>query len=303
MTTRLPPLNALHTFEAAARHLSFTRAAEELFVTQAAVSHQIRTLEEHLAVKLFRRAGRRLLLTDQGQALLPWVRDGFAALGRGVAAVRTHSGTGILSISVMPSFASNWLVARLGRFHALHPEIEIRLTTTARLVDLAREDFDAAIRYGEGDWPGLSAERLMCEELFPVAGPQLKGGARPLADPADLAQHTLLHVLDDMDDWRLWLHAAGVEGIDPQRGPKFDTLALALQAAANGAGLAIGRAQLVAEDLAAGRLVRPFDLDLPSACAYYWVVSDGTVDQPKVRAFRDWLFGEAEVTAGDRSGA
>lgn len=231
------------------------------------------------------------------------MRDGFAALGRGVAAVRTHSGTGILSISVMPSFASNWLVARLGRFHALHPEIEIRLTTTARLVDLAREDFDAAIRYGEGDWPGLSAERLMCEELFPVAGPQLKGGARPLADPADLAQHTLLHVLDDMDDWRLWLHAAGVEGIDPQRGPKFDTLALALQAAANGAGLAIGRAQLVAEDLAAGRLVRPFDLDLPSACAYYWVVSDGTVDQPKVRAFRDWLFGEAEVTAGDRSGA
>lgn len=297
MGNRLPPLTALHTFEAAARHLSFTKAAEELFVTQAAVSHQIKTLEEHLGVRLFRRLNRRLMLTDQGQALMPWVRDGFGALARGVATVRDQCDSGVLSISVMPTFASKWLVARLGRFHALHPDIEIRLTTTPRLVDLEREEFDAAIRYGEGYWPGLRAERLMCAELFPVTGPKLLAGPKPLGEPAHLAEHTLLHVLDNMDDWRLWLRAAGVDGVDPERGLKFDTLALALDAAANGAGVAIGSAQLVADDLAAGHLIRLFDFDLPSVCAYYWVTPEATTDHPKVRAFRDWLFGEAGTSA------
>jgi len=293
MSTRLPPLNALRTFEAAARHLSFTRAAEELFVTQAAVSHQIRTLEEHLGVPLFRRLNRRLMLTDEGQLLLPSVRQAFDALTAGVERVREQCCGGVLTISTTPSVASNWLASRVGRFQALYPEFELRLTATARLVDFVREGIDCGIRYGFGDWPGLRAERLFAATLRPVASPGLLDGPNPLRRPEDLARHTLIHALDNPDDWRLWLRAAGVAGIDPTRGLKFETMSLALQAAIAGAGVSIGRGQLMAGDLAAGRLVEPFDLQLPDECAYYFVVPELTADQPKVALFRDWLLAEA----------
>lgn len=301
MAGRLPPLNALRTFEAAARHLSFTRAAAELHVTQAAVSHQIKALEADLGARLFRRLNRHLALTDEGQLLVPAVRRAFDELAAGVERVRAHCCGGTLAISTTPSIAANWLAARLGRFQALHPGFEIRLTATPRLVDFTREGIDCGIRYGFGDWPGLRAERLFQASLVPVCSPRLLDGPQPLRTPADLAHHTLLHSLDDADDWRLWLRAAGVHGIDPTRGPKFESMPLVLQAAISGAGVAIGQAPLVAEDLAAGRLVRPFDLELPSACAFYFVVPEVSADQPKIRAFRDWLLAEVAAMGDDGS--
>ena len=210
------------TFEAAARHLSFTKAAEELFVTQTAVSHQIRALEEHLGAPLFRRMNRALMLTDQGQVLLPAVRDAFDRLRAGVRRVEDLSSGGALTISTTPSFAASWLAGRLVRFQVLHPEIELQLGATSRPVDFAREGIDCGIRYGAGDWPGLVSQRLFETALLPVCSPSLLDGAHPLRQPADLAQHTLLHALDGMDDWRLWLRAAGVPEIDPTRGPKFE---------------------------------------------------------------------------------
>ena len=222
MANCLPALSALRTFEAAARHLSFTRAADELHVTQAAVSHQIKALEADLGVRLFRRLNRRLLLTDEGQLLVPSVRRAFDELTAGVERVRERCLGGTLTISTTPSIAANWLASRLGRFQALRPEFEIRLMATPRLIDFAREGVDCGIRYGFGDWPGLFSERLFHAALTPVCSPRLLKGQEPLKEPADLARYTLLHALDDMDDWRLWLRAAGVPGIDPQRGPKFE---------------------------------------------------------------------------------
>jgi LysR family transcriptional regulator, glycine cleavage system transcriptional activator len=292
VTTRLPPLNALRTFEAAARHLSFTKAAEELFVTQAAVSHQIRTLEDHLGARLFRRMNRGLLLTDEGQALLPAVREAFDRLLAGVRRVEDLCCGGALTISTTPSLAAGWLAGRLVRFQALHPEIELQLSATARLVDFAREGIDCGIRYGEADWPGLRVERLFRTALMTVCSPILLEGAHPLHRPEDLRHHTLLHALDGGDDWRLWLRAAGVQGIDPTRGPKFDSVALVLQAAINGAGVGIGRRQLVEDEVASGRLVAPFDLEITDECAYYFVAPEAMADQPKVVAFRDWLLEE-----------
>jgi LysR family glycine cleavage system transcriptional activator len=296
MSTRLPPLNALRTFEAAARHLSFTTAAAELFVTQAAVSHQIKALEEHLGMPLFRRLNRRLILTDQGQLLLPSVRRAFDELIAGVDRVRETCCSGTLTISTTPSIAAKWLAGRLGRFQALYPEFEIRLMATPRLVDFVREGADCGIRYGFGDWPGLRTERLFGASLIPVCSPRLLEGPHPLRRPEDLRHHKLLHALDDMDDWRLWLRAAGVKDLDPQRGLKFDSVPLALQAAISGAGVAIGRGLMMAEDLAAGHLIEPFDLELPDACAYYFVAPETSADQPKIQAFRDWLYKEVDVT-------
>ncbi|HEX6102123.1 MAG TPA: transcriptional regulator GcvA [Alphaproteobacteria bacterium] len=298
MATRLPPLNALRTFEAAARHLSFTKAADELFVTQAAVSHQIRTLEEHLGTPLFRRMNRALMLTDEGQALLPAVREAFDRLSAGVRRVQDLCCGGALTISTTPSFAASWLVGRLARFQALHPEIELQLSATARLVDFAREDVDCGIRYGMGDWPGLVAQRLFQTALVPVCSPLLLDGPNPLRRPQDLMRHTLLHTLDEPDDWRLWLRAAAVDGVDPTRGLKFDSVPLVVQAAISGAGVGIGRRQLVEAELAAGRLVAPFDLELPDECAYYFVAPEGTADQPKVVAFRTWLLAEVASSNG-----
>jgi LysR family transcriptional regulator, glycine cleavage system transcriptional activator len=303
MPERLPPLSALRTFEAAARHLSFTRAADELHVTQAAVSHQIRTLEEHLGVMLFRRLNRRLLLTDEGQLLMPSVRRAFDELLAGVERVRERCMGGTLTISTTPSIAANWLAGRLGRFQALHPEFEIRLMATPRLIDFAREGVDCGIRYGFGEWPGLRALCLLNATLVPLCSPRLLEGPRPLRTPADLAHHTLLHTLDDMDDWRLWLQAAGVTGVDPTRGLKFESLPLALRAAVSGAGVVIVAGPMANDDLDAGRVVQPFDLELPRECAYYFVAPEASADQPKIRAFRDWLLQEVDAPPSGRTPA
>lgn len=290
---RLPPLNAMRAFDAAARHLSFTRAADELSVTQAAISHQVKALEQDLGAPLFKRLNRTLALTEEGQALLPFVRGAFDQLNAGVRELERFCAGGTLTVTAPPTFAGEWLVPRLGRLHLDHPEIDLRLNASSRRVDLVREGFDCGIRHGEGNWPGLCAYRLFQPVVKPVCAPSLLEGDHPLQTPADLARHTLLHALDGMDEWQLWLRAAGVDGIDLDRGLHFENGDHAMKAAVSGAGVAIGRTPLIDEEIENGRLVVPFDITLDSECAYQFIVPEQTVDQPKIAAFRGWLLNEA----------
>lgn len=293
MSRRLPPLNALRAFEAAARHLSFTKAAEELHVTQAAVSHQIKGLEEWLGLPLFRRMNRALVLTDAGQAYLPPLKEALDLIENATQRLFRKDSTGALTISTMPSFAAKWLVMRLGRFQAAHPELDVRLQTTSDMTDFAQQDVDVAIRFGRPPWPGVRTERLMTEEIFPVCAPSLLQGPDAPKRPADLLRLPLLHD-DYFITWGTWFAAAGLEGVDASRGITFTDSALVLQMAAEGQGVALTRRVLAADDLAAGRLVRLFDITLPSDYAYYVVAPPHYFSRPKVKAFRDWLFAEVE---------
>ncbi len=289
MKRRLPSLNGLRAFEAAARHQSFTRAADELSVTQTAISHQIKRLEEQLGQRLFIRRNRRLLLTEAAQELLPAVRTAFDGLNAAVEQLSRSDRSGSLTVSTVISFTTKWLVPRLAGFQAAYPEIDVRITASADLVDFSRDDVDMAIRYGHGDWPGLRVDRLICEDVFPVCSPSLMRGATPLRRPVDLAHHTLLHVTSYQEDWQVWLTAAGVDGVDYRRGLSFDLAFPALQAAIDGVGVALGRSTMVEADIAAGRLVVPFDVALPLQAAYYVVSPEETAERPKIKAFRDWL--------------
>ncbi len=294
---RLPPLNALRTFEAAARHLSFTRAASELHVTQAAVSHQIKGLEDWLGIRLFRRLNRRLLLTEEGQQYLVSVRGAFDELASGTQRLLAGDRRGILTVSVIPSFAARWLVPRMGRFRDAHPEIDLRIAATLQSVDFMRDDVDVGIRYGAGRYPGLHATLVMSEEYFPVCNPALLDGRHPLREPSDLRHHTLLHDEhlpgEPNPVWKDWLKAAGVTGVRHDRGPVFGDASMMVQAAIAGQGVALGRTALVNDDLIAGRLVRPFPLALPAGYAYWLVCPESYADRPKIVAFRDWLLAEA----------
>ncbi len=295
MSRRLPPLNALRAFEAAARHLSFTRAAGELNVTQAAVSHQVKALEQRLGVELFKRRARGLLLTDGAQEYLPAVREAFDLIDRATRRLDQRragrTSQPVLTITTMDSLAAKWLVPRLGGFQDLHPEVEVRLSTSDHVVDLADGDIDMGVRYGRGRYPGLVAHRLMTEELFPVCAPALLDGPVPVREPEDLRHHRVLH--DDMArDWRAWLDAAGLPDLEPSRSSTFTRSNLLIQAAIEGQGIALGRSVLVADDLAAGRLVKPFDLALPSPNAYFLVYAEERGTEPKIAAFRDWLIAE-----------
>ena len=294
---RLPPLNALRTFEAAARHLSFTRAAEELNVTQAAVSHQMKGLEDWLGLPLFQRLNRRLVLTPEGQQYLISVRVAFDELDAGTQRLLDGDRQVGLTVSVIPSFAARWLVPRLGRFRKAHPRIDLRLAATLQTVDFARDNVDMSIRYGSGRYPDLHTTFLMQEEYFPVCSPTLLDGEHPLRGPADLAHHTLLHDEhwpgEPNPEWRDWLRAAAVAGVRWDRGPVFQDASMMIQAAIAGQGVALGRTPLVADDLAAGRLVKPFGLALPAGYAYWIVCPKRAADKPKIQAFRDWLLIEA----------
>lgn len=299
MSRPLPPLNSLRAFEAAARHLSFTKAAEELHVTPAAVSQQIKLLEEHCGTKLFRRLTRALMLTDAGQAALPPLREGFDKLAEAVDRLRSHDRGGILTVSVPPSFGAKWLVHRLDRLNAAHPEFDVRIDATDTLVDFSDAGVDIALRYGRGTYPGLHAEHLMPEVAFPVCSPALLEGEHPLRAPEDLSHHTLLHVQWKMEheaapNWRMWLRAAGIEGIDAERGPRFTIEGMTVQAAIEGQGVALASGSLVSDDLKAGRLVRPFGPTICEATAfsYYLVYPQANAESPKVKAFRDWIMAE-----------
>jgi LysR family glycine cleavage system transcriptional activator len=296
MTRPLPPLNALRAFEAAARHLSFTKAAEELNVTPGAVSHQVKSLEEMLNVPLFHRLTRSLRLTVAGQAALPTLIQGFDKLALGVEQLRSYCEGGVLTISVSPSFGAMWLMPKLERFRNQHPDIEIRIDGTDRLVDLTRDTADVAIRFGPGGYSGVHVDHLLTPVNTPVCSPALLQGAHPLREPEDLRHHTLLHIdwSDAEASWRMWLLAAGLQDIDPTRGPHFNLENMAVQAALEGQGVALVADVLVADHIAAGRLVRPFGpgFSTPLKFCYYLLSPKENAVPPKITAFRNWLLAE-----------
>ncbi len=296
MTARLPSLNGLRAFEAAARHLSFTNAASELNVTQTAISHQIRRLEEELGIRLFVRQNRALALTPEARDYLPGVRAAFNDLRLATDRVLRRDNDHVLTVSTLASLAAKWLLPRLSSFQEAHPGIDVRITTSTALVDFRGGDVNAAIRYGRGNWAGLRADWLTADELFPVCSPALLTGDKPLRCPEDLANQTLLHSSGGYDDdWRLWLTAAGLPAnISKQPGLTFDLILMTVQAAIDGFGVAMGRTSYVEADIAKGRLVVPFKITLPADAGFYLVSPEAKADSPKLRAFRQWLVASAQ---------
>ncbi|MGY4510023.1 transcriptional regulator GcvA [Bradyrhizobium sp. USDA 3650] len=299
MTARLPSLNGLRAFEAAARHLSFTLAASELNVTQTAISHQIRRLEEELGIRLFVRQNRALTLTPEARDYLPGVRAAFNDLRLATDRLLRKDDDKVLTVSTLASLAAKWLLPRLTDFQEHHPGIDVRITTSTSLVDFQRDNVDAAIRYGRGQWPGLRADWLMADELFPVCSPSLLRGDKPLRCPEDLKSHMLLHTSNaNSDDWRLWLTAAGQPAdIARQPGITFDMIFMTIQAAIDGIGVAMGRTSYVQDDIAKGRLVVPFKIALPADAGFYLVAPEGRREAPKLAAFRDWMIAATQNKA------
>jgi LysR family glycine cleavage system transcriptional activator len=291
MPRKLPPLNALPSFEAAARHLSFSRAAEELNVTHGAVSRAIKNLEDQLGILLFERATRSVRLTSVGEPYALAVREALDRLAAATASVTARHSNAALNVSTSDGFAGRWLVPRLYRFHRAHGDIDVRVSTTGRLTNFLGDGIDIAIRYGGGNYPGLVSEFLTGEEVFPVCSPRLLEGAHPLRTPKDLRHHTLIHHGFPID-WAAWLSSAGVEGVDPRGGLTFDSSTFAVESAVQGEGVVLGRTMLVESDLASGRLVRPFTHALKSSSSFYVVYPPDAIRQRKVKAFRDWLFSE-----------
>src|SRR5882724_9234768 len=294
--TRLPSLNGLRAFEAAARHLSFTAAAAELNVTQTAISHQIRRLEEELGIALFVRQNRSLALTAEARDYLPGIRAAFNDLRLATDRLTRKDNDRVLTVSTLASLAAKWLLPRLSTFQQAHPGIDVRITTSTGLVDFQRDGVDAAIRYGRGQWPGLRADWLMADELFPVCSPALLTGNRPLRSPEDLADHVLLHTSGGTsDDRRLWLTAAGMPAqISKHPGLTFDLSFMTVQAAIDGIGVAIGRTSYVEADIAKGRLVVPFKVTLPADAGFYLVSPEARAEPPKLEAFRQWLLASVQ---------
>lgn len=289
MSRKLPPLDALLSFEVASRVLSFTRAAEELHVTPAAVGHRIKTLEERLGTELFYRDNNRIHLTDSGQDLIPVVRQALELLTDATSKVGKREACGFLNVSLLPTFAVRWLIPRLAEFRRAYAEVQLQLATSYRPVDFAREDCDAAVRYGKGDWPDLESVALFNEELVPVCSPALVEPSARLRGPDELARFTLLHSATCLENWPVWLEAAGASNVDPEDGLHFDSCLLTLQAAQDGLGMAVANREYVARDLEAGRLVAPFELTVEKDTGWHFVCPKATAQQPKIAAFRDWL--------------
>ena len=312
MSTRLPSLGALRAFETAARHLSFKKAAAELHVSPAAISHQIHTLEDYLGVQLFERLNRGLNLTDVARAGLPGISEGFDSLRAGVELMRSTDGGLTLSVTSGPAFAAKWLMPRLHRFAGAHPQIDVRISASMHSVDGRnaealseaegfdeyQTDADVEVRFGGGAYPGFQVDKLLAVNLMPVCSPKLLAGEHPLRSPFDLHHHSLLHddtlgALDGHPDWSAWLRLAGATGVNAGRGSHFTHGALVLQAAADGLGVALAMDVLAAEDVAAGKLTAPFETKLHLPLAYYVVSPAARANLPQIAAFRTWLLGEA----------
>lgn len=296
---RLPPLKSLQAFEAAARWLSFAKAADELFVTPAAISQQIKQLENYLGVELFRRMTRAVQLTPEARTVLPLVTEGFDNLAEAVDRLSREEETGLLTISSVPTFASKWLLNRLPDFSNKYPDIDVRLDASLDFRDFDLDGIDISIRLGMGGYKGLHVTQLLDEEVSPVCSPKLLNGTRPLRTPEDLSGHRLIHVewgkmKTGVPDWHMWAKAAGVEGINTGHGPRFTVEAMAIEAAINGAGVALVSHSAITDDLQSGRLVKPFDLDLKTDLAFWLVCPHSHLRRAKVRAFYDWLITEAE---------
>ena len=301
MSTRLPPLNALRAFEASARHLSFTRAAEELFVTQAAISHQIKSLEEHLSIKLFMRKNRSLLLTEEGQSYFLDIKDIFNALHEATDKLLARGAKGAITVSLQPSFAIQWLVPRLNAFNILHPDIDVRIKAVDQPDNSLTEDVDVAIYYGRGRWSNVHADKLHTEYLIPVCSPLLLQGKKPLHTVNDLTEHTLLHDTSRRD-WKRWFKEVGVKGVNVNHGPIFSHSSMVLQAAIHGQGIALAHSVLAKPDITSGRLVCPFNDVLVSKNAYYIVCREQQADLGKIAAFRDWMLDTVEGEQEDIEG-
>jgi LysR family glycine cleavage system transcriptional activator len=303
---RLPPLNSLRAFESSGRHLSFSKAAEELNVTPGAISQQIRTLEEFLDIKLFKRRNRIIVLTDAGQLCLPLISDGFASLSDAVQSVRKLSGDGPLTISSAPTFVSKWLIPRLCKFHDLYPDIDVRIDASTRLVDFVYDDIDVGIRFGTGEFPELESIFLYSFDLIPVCSPDLVNDGKGLRQLSDIRHQTLLHgEFDEFDpswpDWTMWLATAGVEGVDPSHGIFFNQNEMMMEAALEGQGIALVSSVAADGDIKAGRLVQPFETRLPVRLSYHFVTSKQKARSKKVVAFRQWLLDESAYLRDNQS--
>lgn len=299
MSRSLLPLNALRAFEAAARHLSVSRAADELAVTPGAVSQQIKLLEDLVGGPLFRREPRGLALTDLGRAAAPVLREGFERLMDGSALLRTPNRRRQVAISVPPAFAAKWLLPRMDAFHDAHPEVEVWISADMEPADLAESEIDLAVRYGPGGYTGMVEELLMREAVLPVCAPALLSGETPLRTPADLVRHPLLHDAANDDDvgrpdWPMWLKARGVRHPDPRRGSRFNDSSLLIQAAIAGRGVALARRALAQDDLAAGRLVAPFaDGSEAVGYAYHLIRRRDRAPTRSAESLAAWLRREA----------
>lgn len=297
MESRLPSLKALRVFEAAARHLKFVKAAEELHVTPGAVSQQIRALEEELGVALFHRCGRDISLTETGRRVFDGVHDALGLIGRTINDALKLESQGALSVTVGPAFAVKWLAPRIHRFYEMRPDINVQLFIQTEPIELETLKTDMAIRFGNGVYPGYHVTFLFKEKILPMCSPKLLEGPWPLRTPDDLKHHVLLHtwVQDNKANtvgWAEWLEYAGVKDIDPEKGLFLETIDRALQAAVDGAGVVLGFCRLADADIRGGRLVLPFTIGPPSDRAYYVVCPNQTAARPKIAAFRDWLLNE-----------
>ena len=295
MRKSLQPLSSLRSFEAVARQLSFSRAADELNVTPGAVSQQIRTFEERLGVRLFDRTKRSVSLTQAAARMLPDVQAGLDLLSRACSNQALPVGERTLTISVAPSFAFKWLLPRLPSFHDQHPDIELRISATVELADFRRDGIDLAIRLGHGRYAGLQAEPLFSEALTPLCSPKILKGKGRLKTPEDLRKHRIIHDTSipgqgEHSAWDKWLALAGAKHFSARRGVRFTLAELAMQAAIDGAGIVLGRLVLAEGDIAAGRLVRPFKIALPLDVSYFLVRSEDAAPRPKLLHFRSWLF-------------
>lgn len=290
MVSQLPPLAAIRVFESAARHLSFTKASAELGMTQAAVSYQIKVLEERVGTPLFLRKPRQVVLTSAGQRLAPAATQAFTILSDAYAAARTGA-DGVLCISTMQTIASNWLAQRLGSFQMAHPALAVRLDTSDRLLDFTRDDVDIGIRSGAGEWPGMVSHLLFKSDFTPMLSPKLAASIG-IKEPADLLR---LPILDPEDHWwRKWFAAAGVPADDlaERRGTSMQAQVYHANAAMAGQGVAILTKALFKAELAEGRLIQPFELVSSDSRGYWLVYAEARRNVPKIRAFRDWMLGE-----------
>jgi LysR family transcriptional regulator, glycine cleavage system transcriptional activator len=303
MIDLFPGLRSLRAFDAAAERLSFTRAAEDLHVTPAAISNQIKELESLMGVSLFTRTSRSMRLTREGEILKAAAHESLEVLSRALIRIKRLENRKQVRVSASPSIAAKWLVPRLDRFLAEQPGADVRVDVSHSEVDFDREDVDVGIRFGEGRYPGLRAEILFQDKVFPVCSPGIISKEKPLRTPRDLLRHTLIH-LDweahgsPWPNWKMWMKAAGIEEFDERTGLHFGQTSFAVQAAIDGMGVALGDSNLVADDLASGRLVKPFELALraPKQFAYYVITRTETSDAPMVNAFRDWCLAEARLT-------
>jgi len=295
MSQRLPPLAWLRAFEASARHLSFTNAAHELNLTQAAISKQVKLLEHFLREPLFQRKPRSLILTKVGADYLPKVRDAFDRLAAGTQEVFGNRRSEVLTIRSAAGFSVNWIAPRLPRFFEKHPQTPIRIVSSVWSEEFEKERFDLDIHYGLGKWPGFVSHRLTWEFLAPLCAPGLQTGPKSLKSPKDLSRHRLLHVMGYQEGWAVWLSHVGANSVDAGQGIQFDTSLLAFEVAATGAGVALGRTSMSEKEIASGRLIKPFSQSVPVKEAFHLIEPDDGTPHPDAHIFRDWLLEEAKM--------